>query len=248
MSRNKIDDKSFGYRHLCERGWNDGEGLGRDNNGAADPIKVNLKHDKAGLGHDISKNFTNQWWDHVFNKAAAKLSVETDEEGVKVTSNSDLSEKQKEKLKRKVLYGNFVKGSTLEFGQETHEVQEAPEEECLPSAVSVLTDDQLLLACGGRTAHKGARHGFKMNGKLARLEQQDSSGFIGDEELVVRHKTKKSKKSKDTDNVEARLSDEPSETKAKKKKHKHKRVKDSSYEKSEEVEEIKPKKKRRKDR
>lgn len=72
---------------------------------------MQLKHDKAGLGHDISKNFTNQWWDHVFNKAAAKLSVETDEEGVKVTSNSDLSEKQKEKLKRKVLYGNFVKVS-----------------------------------------------------------------------------------------------------------------------------------------
>ncbi|NXF83105.1 GPTC4 protein, partial [Sclerurus mexicanus] len=36
-----------------------------------------------------------------------------------------------------------------------------------------LTDEELMQACGGRTAHKGARHGLTMSAKLARLEEQE---------------------------------------------------------------------------
>ncbi|NXG25815.1 GPTC4 protein, partial [Grallaria varia] len=36
-----------------------------------------------------------------------------------------------------------------------------------------LTDEELVQACGGRTAHKGARHGLTMSAKLARLEEQE---------------------------------------------------------------------------
>ncbi|KAF1674563.1 G patch domain-containing protein 4, partial [Pygoscelis papua] len=36
-----------------------------------------------------------------------------------------------------------------------------------------LTDEELMRACGGRTAHKGARHGLTMSAKLARLEEQE---------------------------------------------------------------------------
>ncbi|NXI72829.1 GPTC4 protein, partial [Anseranas semipalmata] len=36
-----------------------------------------------------------------------------------------------------------------------------------------LTDEELVRACGGRTAHKGARHGLTMSAKLARLEEQE---------------------------------------------------------------------------
>ncbi|NXT46463.1 GPTC4 protein, partial [Pluvianellus socialis] len=36
-----------------------------------------------------------------------------------------------------------------------------------------LTDGELMQACGGRTAHKGARHGLTMSAKLARLEEQE---------------------------------------------------------------------------
>lgn len=36
-----------------------------------------------------------------------------------------------------------------------------------------LTDEQLFEICGGRTAHKGARHNVKQNGKLARIAQQE---------------------------------------------------------------------------
>ncbi|KAF1659712.1 G patch domain-containing protein 4, partial [Aptenodytes patagonicus] len=36
-----------------------------------------------------------------------------------------------------------------------------------------LTDEELMRVCGGRTAHKGARHGLTMSAKLARLEEQE---------------------------------------------------------------------------
>ena len=71
--------------------------------------RLQLKHGTGGLGHDVSKEFTNQWWDHVFNKAAAKINVDTSENGVNVTSEKELSSEKKEQLKRKVLYGNFIK-------------------------------------------------------------------------------------------------------------------------------------------
>jgi len=34
----------------------------------------------------------------------------------------------------------------------------------------VLTDEEIFKACGGRTAHKGARHGLNLSGKLARTK------------------------------------------------------------------------------
>lgn len=62
-----------------------------------------------GIGHDMSEQFTNQWWDHVFNKAAAKVMVECDGKDTIVRSEKDLNEEKKSQLKRKMLYGNFVK-------------------------------------------------------------------------------------------------------------------------------------------
>ena len=37
-----------------------------------------------------------------------------------------------------------------------------------------LDDDDLFAACGGRTAHRAAKYGLKLGGKLARLEKQES--------------------------------------------------------------------------
>jgi len=64
----------------------------------------------TGLGHNASEQFTNQWWDHVFNKAAAKIKIRADGSEVKVESG-ELSEKKKRKLKHKVLYSNFIQVS-----------------------------------------------------------------------------------------------------------------------------------------
>merc|ERR1719397_483529 len=51
------------------------------------------------------------------------------------------------------------------------------------SLLRTLTDDELVKACGGRTAHKGGRHGHRMNAKLARIEKAEA-------EYMLNHKTK----------------------------------------------------------
>lgn len=40
------------------------------------PIKVNLKFDKDGLGHDKAKDFTNHWWENAYNDAANNIDIE----------------------------------------------------------------------------------------------------------------------------------------------------------------------------
>ena len=39
--------------------------------------------------------------------------------------------------------------------------------------LTVLSDEDLFKACGGRTAHKGARHGLNLSGKLQRIAEQE---------------------------------------------------------------------------
>lgn len=40
--------------------------------------------------------------------------------------------------------------------------------------IKMPTDDELLMMCSGRTAHKGARHGINQSGKLQRISDQDN--------------------------------------------------------------------------
>merc|ERR1712168_1147169 len=47
------------------------------------------------------------------------------------------------------------------------------EEEMKLYAAAGLPEDELLRRCGGRTAHKGARHGLKASAKLERIERQE---------------------------------------------------------------------------
>ncbi|NXS91742.1 GPTC4 protein, partial [Jacana jacana] len=89
-----------------------------------------------------------------------------------------------------------------------------------------LTDKELMRACGGRTAHKGARHGLTMSAKLARLEEQEraflatyqcrewqkrpleNSPPAGGQE---KRKKKKRKRSRDGADPEVLQSQEPTE-------------------------------------
>ena len=45
----------------------------------SEALKVKLKFDNAGIGHNRAKEFTNHWWDHAFNKAAKNITVTTSE-------------------------------------------------------------------------------------------------------------------------------------------------------------------------
>ncbi|XP_017293411.1 G patch domain-containing protein 4 isoform X2 [Kryptolebias marmoratus] len=184
----------FAEQQLLRHGWEHGKGLGRAENGISEAIKVKVKCDKGGVGHKEGEQFSFHWWDHVFNKASARLQVETDQNGIKLKKTSEEGEEdetisnkkpRKALLAKSKLYGCFVKSATLLSGQEQPEPKsdsdssssssdEEEEQKLDLSSTTKLSDSDLMKACGGRTAHKGARHGLTMSAKLARLEQQEA--------------------------------------------------------------------------
>ncbi|XP_057898701.1 G patch domain-containing protein 4 [Melospiza georgiana] len=175
----------FAETQLRRHGWRRGQGLGRREDGMAEAIRVKVKCDTAGVGHDAAEPFTFHWWDHVFNKAAANIAVEAGQDGISVKALSEQGGSISNKKPRKagssgsLLYGRFVKSATLtacgveSVPASSESSQEEEEEKLDLSSVRRLTDEELVQACGGRTAHKGARHGLTMSAKLARLEEQE---------------------------------------------------------------------------
>ncbi|XP_038832480.1 G patch domain-containing protein 4 [Salvelinus namaycush] len=180
----------FAEQQLLRHGWEQGKGLGRQENGISEAIKVKVKCDKGGVGHRQGEQFTFHWWDHVFNKASSSLEVESGENGVQVKKLVEEEEEgmisnkkpTKAMLGRDKLYGCFVKSATLLAGLEQPEQKSSSTDDSSSddedqrldlSSTTKLSDADLVKACGGRTAHKGARHGLTMSAKLARLEQQE---------------------------------------------------------------------------
>ncbi|XP_012673633.2 G patch domain-containing protein 4 [Clupea harengus] len=186
--------RTFAEQQMLRHGWQPGKGLGRHEDGMSEPIKVKVKCGKGGVGHNLGEQFTFKWWDHVFNKASSNLSVESGQDGITVKKVNDDEEEKgmisnkrplKAMLSKDMAYGRFVKSATLLSGEEQPEQRASSSDDSSDSedddddrkldlsSAAHLTDAELLKVCGGRTAHKGARHGLTMNAKLARLEQQE---------------------------------------------------------------------------
>ncbi|KAF1388325.1 hypothetical protein PFLUV_G00089030 [Perca fluviatilis] len=183
----------FAEQQLLRHGWEHGKGLGRSENGISEAIKVKVKCGKGGVGHKEGEQFTFHWWDHVFNKASSGLHVESDQNGIQLKKTMEQDEEdgmisnkkpRKATLAKAKLYGCFVKSATLLSGQEQPEPKSSSSDDSSSSeeedqkldlsSTTKLSDADLMKACGGRTAHKGARHGLTMSAKLARLEQQEA--------------------------------------------------------------------------
>ncbi|XP_053330897.1 G patch domain-containing protein 4 [Spea bombifrons] len=178
----------FAENQLRRHGWVEGKGLGKQENGISEAIKVKVKCGKAGVGHNSAEQFTFHWWDHVFNQTASSIAVEAGKDGVQVKKlkeePSEVTNKKPRKalLNKDMLYGRFVKTATLMSGgempveksssSESSDSEDEDEKLNLSSATK-LTDEDLMKICGGRTAHKGARHGLTMSAKLSRLEEQE---------------------------------------------------------------------------
>lgn len=218
----------FAERQLLRHGWEHGKGLGRQENGISEALKVKVKCGKSGIGHKEGEQFTFHWWDHVFNKTSASLEVQSGNGGTTLKKNiadddngGAISNKKplKASLAKDKLYGTFVKSATLVSGQEravdsassSDSSSDEDDTKLDLSSTTRLSDAQLVKACGGRTAHKGARHGFNMNAKLARLEQQEA-------EFMAKYGTKKQPEKEETASEE----NAPAVKEKKKKKKKRK--------------------------
>uniref|UniRef100_A0A2C9KZW0 G patch domain-containing protein 4 n=1 Tax=Biomphalaria glabrata TaxID=6526 RepID=A0A2C9KZW0_BIOGL len=159
----------YAKRLLKKQGWKEGSGLGKKEHGIADPIKVTLKMDKTGVGHDPGKEFTDHWWLRVFNEAAQKIGKKKE-----ITEND---EKKKKADDKKNFYKGFVKSSTLTNGVElSSKDSESSEEESESNPDARLpTLDDIHTFCGGATGHRAAMFGIKMKGKLSRVAEQEAN-------------------------------------------------------------------------
>lgn len=262
----------FAQNQLQKHGWEEGKGLGKSEDGIKSAIKVKVKNNKGGLGHDAGTEFTFHWWDHIFNKAANAIEVVDNE-------NEDVSIKKNENAKKIVpqlmynkrplssnvkgkplLYGTFVSAGTV-TANDLDSVANSPD--VSSDSESELGDDELstdlldrTFKQTGLTGHKGARHGLKLSGKLKRIQEQEGLGqksVVDDtkdscEEKVSKKKKKKQKvhetdQEQDSAKIDSINSDE--ETMSTKKSKKKKR-KITEIEQAEERIDEKPRKKKKK--
>ncbi|XP_061393861.1 G patch domain-containing protein 4 [Musca vetustissima] len=258
----------FARKILEKYGWKDGDGLGKTNSGISKALRANLKFDTAGFGVDqAATDFNNHWWERVFNDAANNVDIKQDGEsitvdlkneadGVEITTKGYSVKKLKKAKGESESYNNFIQSATLTSRGSEIEKGDRPEPSDIEiPTVNVLTDEELFKACGGRTAHKGARHGLKLSGKLARIEQQENEllakmmeakqNQAGVEENSTDNKKKKKQtleKTNEESNVELTETSEK-----KKKKRKQKSDEDEELECNTVSEEIpsKPKKKKK---
>ncbi|CAD7691411.1 unnamed protein product [Nyctereutes procyonoides] len=69
---------------------------------------VTLKQDTHGVGHDPAKEFTDHWWDELFNRTVASLVVEAGQDGVRIKRLSKETGRRNHP-KPNLLYQKFVK-------------------------------------------------------------------------------------------------------------------------------------------
>jgi hypothetical protein len=224
----------FARKQLEKYGWKDGKGLGRNEDGISEALKPKLKFDNGGIGHEVGEQFTNNWWERVFNNAANNINVKVEEHDVKLhlkaepveISTKSYSVRELSKNKH-FQYGSFLKTAKLtDSGVQSYNVA-APE---AVTSFSSLTDEELFVACGGRTAHKGARHGLKLSGKLSRIEKQEKlllkkmkNVSLTDDASTLEKKIKKLKKHKEETASDASVQESEVSSSSKTKKNKHKR-------------------------
>ncbi|CRK96361.1 CLUMA_CG009778, isoform A [Clunio marinus] len=189
---------SFGQKILEKYGFRKGNGLGKHENGIIEPIKATFKFDNSGLG-DEGPVREDHWWERVFNEASNNVNVEKsqsgkiavklhDKDGVEIT-NKSFSLKKLKDSNTKLQYGSFLKSATLlaNVGKEEEIEGHFSTNDIEIKPVQVLTDEELFKACGGRTAHKGARHGLKLSGKLQRIADQEKALLEKMKEKHLKH-------------------------------------------------------------
>ncbi|NXO60881.1 PINX1 inhibitor, partial [Aramus guarauna] len=111
------DESKFGQKMLEKMGWSKGKGLGAQEQGNTEHIKVQVKNNMLGLGATI--NYEDNWIAHQddFNQLLAELNVchgqgETESSVNDQKKTFSLEEKSKSSKKR-VHYMKFAKGKDL---------------------------------------------------------------------------------------------------------------------------------------
>ncbi|XP_007476555.2 PIN2/TERF1-interacting telomerase inhibitor 1 [Monodelphis domestica] len=116
------DDSKFGQKMLEKMGWSKGKGLGAQEQGATEHIKVQVKNNQLGLG--ASASHEDDWLapQEEFNQLLAELNSchgqEVKDFSDKEKKSFSLEEKSKSS-KRRVHYTKFTKGKDLSSRSKT---------------------------------------------------------------------------------------------------------------------------------
>merc|ERR1719500_1486005 len=94
----------------------------------------------------MADEFEFHWWDHVFNKAAKNIQVDSNEEG-----DIKVSKKMRRKMMKQIrskLYSNFVRAGTMTGGKMEEAADKEEQLEVVKdlSKIKELSDDQLVEA------------------------------------------------------------------------------------------------------
>lgn len=117
------DDSKFGQKMLEKMGWSKGKGLGAQEQGATEHIKVKVKNNHLGLG--ATNNNEDNWIAHQddFNQLLAALNTCHGQETADSSDNKEkksFSLEEKSKIsKKRVHYMKFTKGKDLSSRSET---------------------------------------------------------------------------------------------------------------------------------
>lgn len=236
---------SFAHNQLYKQGWEEGKGLGKSEDGIKSAIKVKVKNNKGGLGHDAGSDFTFHWWDHIFNKTANAIEVvnSKNDEEVSIKKNENAKKIVPQLMYNKrplpqytngkpLLYGTFVSGGTISKNDSDNSIESSDSESESEEEYSTDLLDRTFKKTG-LTGHKGARHGLQLSGKLKRIQDQECNNTSSDDS---KNEITASKKQVDKENDE----------KKKKKKNKRKLSDDEKEEVVVEKTDLKKKKKTKK--
>lgn len=200
------DDSKFGQRMLEKMGWSKGKGLGAQEQGATDHIKVQVKNNHLGLGATI--NNEDNWIAHQddFNHLLAELNTchgqeKTDSSDNKEKKSFSLEEKSKIS-KNRVHYMKFTKGKDLSSRSKTdldcifgkRQSKKTPEDDSSPATPD--GDESSVTTTSAFTIQEYFAK------RMAELKNKPQVTAIGPEIQMERKRGKKRKKAAQDNNVE----------------------------------------------
>ncbi|KAK4877949.1 hypothetical protein RN001_010455 [Aquatica leii] len=100
------DSNKFGLKILESMGWKEGKGLGKQQDGITEPIRIAFKNDNKGLG--LKENPSSMQQDH-FNALLESLNTNNDSQTKTITSLEEKSQKSR----TRVHYKKFTRGKDL---------------------------------------------------------------------------------------------------------------------------------------
>lgn len=125
-----------------------GKGLGKDENGITEPVRLATSQNKAGVGYDETKG---TWWEKLFNDATKNIKVEShnNEVSLSVVDDTDPSRFERTVLSNRHTRQKFVGPESTKTCQ-------------------LAFDPELNAVCSGKTTGRNLT-----SGKLERIAEQD---------------------------------------------------------------------------